>query len=218
MQSIILRSGAGIVIAGLLVIGSTQTGLARKKSEPGKLRSRTGVIAEISQDQMILDLGKKGEVVVQVSKETVIQQEQVSALEEITKNAIVRIKGQGKGNTVAAKAITLLPEKEKFSLLKKAKSGSAYGEQSKNIQLKAQVVQTEPLMVMNRSQQKIMVTLTGKSRGKVTPPLLKKIVVVAPENIEVGMKVRVRYRETEKNNLAKEILIKLVRMKKQTKR
>jgi hypothetical protein len=210
-MQLILRSVSSIVIAGILVIGSTQIGLAKKKGEPGKLRSRTGVIAKVTKDRMILDLGKKGEVVVQVKKETVVQKEAVCSLEEIMKSSIVQIEGKGEGGSVAAKVITLLPDTEKFSLLKKAKSGSAYGEKSKKTQLKAQVVQIEPLMVMNRSQQKIMVTLAEKSR-------VEKIVGVAQEDLTVGMKVTVAYREKKKSNSAKEILIRMKGNKKQAKK
>jgi len=200
-----------IVLIVLLVTGFSQKSLVEAKSLSSKIRTCTGVITRVEDERLTLDLGKRGELVVCLSTETRIMREEKGALSAIEEGDILQVRGEGQENNVLAKQIILLPADEKFVLLKRKKQGFAYTEKIRSTKFKAKVIKTDPLTVVNRSHQEIVVALSEK--GKITKQRL-----VDQEYLKPGIKIKMQYRKQNTENWAKKIIICMVMKKKQAKR
>ncbi|MBN1596432.1 hypothetical protein JW933_10950 [candidate division FCPU426 bacterium] len=189
---------SSMAVVGFLVIGFSAPCAA--KGVPGKQRTCTGVIARISADSLILDRGKKGEVAIQLQPQVSVSQERLCSAEELAVDRIVSLSGKGQGDVFQAVDIVLLPAEAAWRTVKKAKKGPAFGQKPKSTEYKAKIMQQQPLVVMNRYQQKISVNLAEKG-------LLKKLAPMALERLQPGMKVQVAYVEQPDANQAQEILL-----------
>ena len=210
MQLKKLQRLSSIMAAVVLVAGISQTALAGKRVKDDPLRTRTGVVTKLQEGKMTLDLGKRGDLNVNLNSQSLVWREVTGAPAEIKTEAVVRVKGQGAGSCLTARSLVILPATEKLEMLKKSKADPAYGKAVRSVEVKARVVKLEPLTVMNRNHQSLQVILAPKGR-------VLRQVRVKPEDLKPGMKLQIQYRERKSDNQAIKVIIRLKKDKKQSK-
>ncbi|MCK5219694.1 hypothetical protein KAR10_09230 [bacterium] len=210
MQLKKLQRLSSVMAMFLLVAGVSQTVSAGKKEKAGPLKTRTGVITEIQEGKITLDLGKRGNLNVGLDPQILVWKEETGKLAEIKVGEIVRIKGKGQDMHLTASRLVILPTMEKLEMHKISKADPAYGKEVKSVEVKAKVAKLEPLMVMNRKEQSLKVVLDSKS-------CILRQVRAKPEDLRPGMKVQIQYRRQKSGNQAIKVIIRLKKETKQSK-
>lgn len=209
MKKLSKQAVAGVALASMLVTGLASSSFA--KSGVTKNRSFTGVIQSVDGNRSItVSRSKKGTEVFPLTGKTRIVEEQKGRVGSLKSGQIVEVSGKGQGNQLIAKKITLLAT-ESFRQSKQVKSGNAYGSDLKKTTVKAKVVTSKPLVLMNRNQQELKVVL-----DKVSNVIVQVSGTAAA--LAVGKKVTIEYVEVKGKIEVKQIIVKLPKTKKQAKK
>lgn len=201
--------GAGVL--GLVMLLLHQGAVAQAKPAKAKLRTSTGMIQSIDDNhQLTLDCGKKGVKTIFINEGTSIVKETATNQDQLEKGDVVAVSGKGSTDqVVVSKLVKTVKQQMRFS--KKIKEGNGYGKMPMRTEIKGQIKTLMPLSVLNRYRQTVNLILKDDA-----DIIREDEVTVAALNI--GEKVRIKYRSAGDQLNAEYILIPLQPVKKEQSR
>lgn len=158
-----------------------------------------GIISDLSGNTLTLSAGKRNVLRFALTPETWILQEQDARFSDLTAGILLRIAGEGCGNTVAAKRMTLLPGGQTWDVLRKNRQAGPAFPSARSVALKAKVVSARPLIVVSTQNQELFVVLAPGGR-------VQRLVPREAQTLRIGMRVQVVYQGRDGVHKALEVI------------